>query len=133
VHSTAALCVHDLAQATLVLQRAKTLHRRVMLVSGEAAGVYAGCLWWRSLVDAACAATGGACDDLLDCADQAGQAMAALRVGCRAVLVDAGLPALPALRGAATMCGATIWVVRPECLDLADSGAARRIDQWIGP
>ncbi len=57
------------------------------LLSAPAAAQFAGALWWRRLIDLAAAETGMACDDWLDCGDAPGQAMAALRAGCRGLVI----------------------------------------------
>ncbi len=99
--------VHDLWSAKAAL-RGWVGGGRPVLVSGEAAALFAGCLWWRCMIDLACAETGIACDDWLDCADAPGQAMAALRVGCRGLIVAPDMPGLAALRAVASGLGARI-------------------------
>jgi hypothetical protein len=83
-------------------------HRRVLL-SAEGAGAWAGCLWWRALIDRAHAEFPGQVEaDVLDCADAPGHAMAALRSGCRWIVLDPACPATPAVRAAAATLGAVV-------------------------
>jgi hypothetical protein len=121
-----AVCVHDLAQARTAMGAAAALGCGVVLLSGVAAAGYTGCGWWRALIEAA-----GAGEDLLDCGDAAGYAMAALRIGQRGIVLSAHTPALTAVRSAARVLGATVLTARPECLDLAERGAERRLRDWL--
>lgn len=93
---------------------------RPVLISAEAAALFAGCLWWRRLIDLAVAETGIGCDDWLDCADAPGQAMAALRVGCRGLIMTPDLPSLPALYAIAAPLGARIVLGRDR-IPMADA------------
>lgn len=89
--------------------------RRRVLVSAEGAGVWAGCLWWRALIGLAEAEFPGLVEaDVLDCADSPGQAMAALRSGCRWIVLDPACPAALAVRGAAIGLGAVVLDARPS-------------------
>jgi hypothetical protein len=127
----AAVCVHDLTQAVVALRAGAAAGRGVMLVSAPGAACFAGCGWWRAVVEAAMSATGVACEDLLDCADAAGYALAALRAGQRALVIDPSAPAFGAVVGAAEACGAAVWTARPAVLDLAEGGAERHLAAWL--
>ena len=73
-----AVIVHGLADARTALAPG----RPVTLLSAPGAALYAGCGWWQAMVAAVRAefpATEE--EDILDCADGSGQAMAALRIG----------------------------------------------------
>lgn len=123
-----AVAVHGLDQARAAL----ALGQRLVLVSGPGAALYAGPLWWRALADlAAAGAPGLVAGDVIDCADAPGQAMAALRVGCRALVLDPACPAFAAVAAAAGL-GAIVLPQRPAVLDMAQSGAARRLPAWLG-
>jgi hypothetical protein len=76
--------VHSLAEACAALAGGEP----VTLVSAPGAALYAGCGWWRALVDTARQRYPNVpCADVLDCADGTGFALAALRLGlCRLVL-----------------------------------------------
>ncbi len=83
--------------------------QRVVLRSTPGAGLFAGAGWWRALIAAAEAEFPGRIEaDILDCADAPGQAMAALRAGCRHVALDRACPAWNAVAGAAEACGAIL-------------------------
>ncbi|MGH7040587.1 MAG: hypothetical protein ACREFY_00455, partial [Acetobacteraceae bacterium] len=103
-----AVIVHGLDDARAALAP----RRPVTLLSAPGAALYAGCGWWRALVRLAGAerpagdTPGGGTPggdhivDILDCADAAGAAFAALRLGqCWLVLA----PAAPGFAAAAAV------------------------------
>ncbi len=56
---------------------------------------------------------------MLDCGDAPGFALAALRAGVRAIVLDPACPAFPAVAGAAAEIGAALLTARPApALDL---------------
>ncbi len=116
-----AVVVHGLRHARMALAPGVP----VTLLSARGAAIYAGCGWWRALMDAS-----GAQIDILDCADAPGYAMAALRIGQRRIILDPG-PAFAAVRAAAEALGATVLAARPDALDLADPRAARSLHTWL--
>jgi hypothetical protein len=116
-----AVVVHGLRQARTALAPGLP----VTLLSARGAALIAGCGWWRALMQAA-----GAEFDILDCADAPGYAMAALRIGQRAIVLDPG-PAFPAVSAAAATLGAIVLPERPPALDLAEPGAERRLPAWL--
>jgi hypothetical protein len=128
-----AVTVHGLQQARGVL----ALGRPVTLLSAYGAALYAGCLWWVELIAAARAAVPDTqCEDILDCADAPGRAMAALRVGQRLLILDPALPAYQAVAAAAATLGATVLPARPPSLDLGprdlrDAYKRARLAQWL--
>ena len=84
-----AVVVHGLPDAVAALARSAAEGRPVTLLSAPGAALYAGCGWWKALIDAAREAHPNVpCMDILDCADGTGQALAAAhdRIGR-----DAGL------------------------------------------
>jgi hypothetical protein len=116
-----AVVVHGLRHAHTALAPGLA----VTLLSARGAALYAGCGWWRALMQAA-----GAEIDILDCADAPGYAMAALRIGQRRIVLDGG-PAFPAVSAAAAALGAVVLAARPAALDLADRGAEWRLTAWL--
>ena len=73
-----AVVVHDLAQANAALAAGLAL----TMLSAPGAGCFAGAGWWRALVAQARATHPDTpCQDVLDCADAPGHAMAAIRLG----------------------------------------------------
>ena len=117
-----AVVVHGLDQARTALRPGLP----VTLLSARGAALYAGCGWWRALVTAAAAA-----EEILDCADAPGHAMAALRLGQRTLILDADCPAFAAVAAAASTLGAHVLAERPEALDLAEPAANRRLIAWL--
>jgi hypothetical protein len=89
-----AVIIHSLAQARAALAAAERLDRPIILYSAEGAAAYGGAAWFRAVIAAAQAAHPRArCEAVLDCGDSAGLALAALREGCRAIVIR-GAPAL---------------------------------------
>ncbi len=79
--------VHSLAHAVAVLREAAAAGRAVVLASAPGAGIYAGPGWFGAVAEAARAAVPEAeFSALLDCGDDAGAAMAAIRAGIGAVV-----------------------------------------------
>ena len=77
-----AVVVHGLSDAVAALAQSAAEGRPVTLLSAPGAALYAGCGWWKALIDAAREAHPNVpCMDILDCADGTGQALAASRIG----------------------------------------------------
>ena len=124
-----AVVVHGLVHARAALRPG----RAVCLLSAPAAGRYAGAAWWRAMVEAAReeASPEIVVDDILDCGDAPGAAMAALRLGQRVLILDPRCPAFAAVAGAATTLGGRVLQVRPRSLDLARRHAERALAAWL--
>jgi hypothetical protein len=121
-----AVMVHGLDQARAALAPGLA----VTLLSGPGAGVYAGVGWWRALVEMA-AEGQAAPPDVLDCGEATGRALEALRAGQR-LLVLRTEPALFAnVAERAAGLGGTVFAEAPPALDLAQHGAARRLEAWL--
>ncbi len=104
----------------------------VTLLSAPAAASFAGCAWWRALVQAARAEFAAfEWTDILDCGDAPGYAMSALRLGQRAIILDPACPAFAAVEGVAGSLGARLLGQRPSSLDLAARGAERLLLPWL--
>ena len=122
------LVVHGLDQVRMALRPG----RPVILLSAPGAARFAGCLWWRRLIELGQAEfPGTGMQDVLDCAESPGQAMAALRVGQRLLVLDPACPAYTAVAAAAATLGAVVLPARPPALDLAAPGAGRRLAAWL--
>ncbi len=123
-----AVIVHGLPDARAALRPGRT----VTLLSARGAALYAGALWWRELVAAARAGHPATpAQDVLDCADAPGAAMAALRAGQILLVLDVACPGFAAVQGAAATLGAHVLPQPPPALDLADAGAQRRLARWL--
>src|SRR5271166_1827472 len=84
-----AVVIHGLPDTRTVL----ACGRPVTLLSAPGAALFAGCGWWRALIERARAEHPGLpIDDILDCADAPGLALGALRIGLRRIVLDPGLP-----------------------------------------
>src|SRR3954449_5297366 len=118
-----AIVIHGLEHARLALAPG----RPVTLLSAPAAGLFAGCSWWRAVIDA----SGFAGPDVLDCADAPGRALEALSVRCRWIVLYP-CPAWDSVAGRAAAQGAALLRERPPALDLGRRGASRQIAAWLG-
>lgn len=123
-----AVIVHGLADARMALAPGLP----VTLLSAPGAALYAGCLWWRELVEAAAREHPYvAFEDILDCGDSPGRAMAALRIGQRALILSPGVASFPTVAAIAASQGGRVLPAPPAALDLAHPGAARRLRVWL--
>ena len=98
-----AVIVHGMNDAVAALSEGSPR----TLVSAPGAALFAGCGWWRALVEAARAIHPDvSCMDILDCGDGTGQALAALRIGVTRLVLwpdapgrDAGVAIAEAMGG----------------------------------
>ena len=104
----------------------------VTLLSAPGAALYAGCGWWRALVDQARARHPGLiAADILDCADAPGLALAALRIGQAALVLDPACPGFPAVAAIAAARGVALFPARPAALDLRTCWSAAKLTLWL--
>jgi hypothetical protein len=123
-----AVVVHGLPHARAALAAG----RAVTLLSGPGAALFAGCGWWRALIERARAEYADvAVDDILDCADASGLALGALRSGQRVIVLDPIAPGWQSVASIAASLGGSVLTARPPALDMADRGAARRLHVWL--
>jgi hypothetical protein len=84
------------------------------LLSAPGAASYAGCGWWRALVEAARAKYPDVpCTDVLDCADGTGQALAALRIGLTRLVLWPDAPGREAIVTIAQSLGGFVLPAPP--------------------
>lgn len=127
VNSDPVIIVHSLGHAVAALKAAAATGQRVTLLSARAAGGYAGPGWFRGLVDAAREAVPEArFSALLDCGDEAGAALAALRSGVKGLVFTGRADVAERLADIARQRAARFETARPAAaLDLgADFFAA---------
>jgi hypothetical protein len=123
-----AVVVHGLGQLRAALRPGLP----TTVLSAPGAAVFAGCMWWRALIGQGRTEYPLArFDDVLDCADAPGQAMAALRIGQRVLLLDPACPAFAAVNACASTVGAIVLPTRPAALDLAQPGSERSLLAWL--
>lgn len=117
-----AVIIHSLEQAQGALAVAERLDRPIALYSAEGAAAYGGAAWFLAVVAAAQAAHPHAqCEAVLDCGADAGLALAALREGCRAIVIR-GAPGLRRkLATIAAMSTARLDAGAKDALDLRHS------------
>ena len=121
------IIVHSLAHAVGALKAAARAGRPIILLSAPEAGVYAGPGWFRALVEAAREAVPDArFSTILDCGDQAGAALAAIRAQIECVVFTGRLDVARRLADIARQHGVRLETIRPvAALDLgADFFAA---------
>jgi acyl-CoA reductase-like NAD-dependent aldehyde dehydrogenase len=127
------IIIHSLAHAVAALGAAAEAGRPVVLTSGPDAGIYAGPAWFREVLRAAQeAAPAAQFSTLLDCGDDAGAAMAAIRAGVEAIVFTGRADVAARLADIAARAGARLDTQRPAAAhDLgafffADHDALRR-------
>lgn len=124
-----AVIVRDLAEA----HQALALGLPVTLLSQRGAALFAGCQFWRALVRQVCAAHPNTpVQDVLDCADASGYAVAAMRIGQQIIVLDPDAPGRDAVVAIARERSFLVLDQRPPALDLMDRSAARRVEWWLG-
>jgi hypothetical protein len=102
------IIVHSLGDAIAALEAARSLGVPVTLMSAPGAGSYTGPRWFLAVVaEAARTCPGAAFDSVIDCADESGTVLGALRAGAKRVRFTGPaaarrkLEAIAAHRGAA--------------------------------
>jgi acyl-CoA reductase-like NAD-dependent aldehyde dehydrogenase len=115
------IIIHSLGHAVAALKAAAAAGRRVTLASAPHAGGYAGGGWFRGLVDAAREAVPEArFSALLDCGDEPGSVLAALRSQVEGVIFTGREDVARRLADIARQRGARLETARPiAILDLA--------------
>jgi hypothetical protein len=123
-----AVVIHGLAHARTVLG----IGRAVTLLSAPGAALFAGCGWWRAVIERARGEYPGvSIDDILDCADAPGLALGALRIGKRRLVLSPTSPCWQSVDTIAASLGGEVLGSRPPALDMADRNAARRLHDWL--
>jgi hypothetical protein len=130
-----ALVSRSAAEAAAALRLAGTVP--VLLLSAPGAAGSLGPAGWRALVQAACeAAPEAMVQDALCCGEAPGHALAALRAGCRLLVLDPACAGFAAVEEAAAECGASLLPERPPALDLhgldlRKPGGRALLAQWL--
>ena len=128
-----AIIIHSLPHAVVALSAAAAASRSVLLVSPPDAGIYAGPGWFRDVLRAANEAVPEArFGAFLDCGDDAGAVMGAIRAGVRGIVFTGPAAVAARLADIAAQSGARLATERPAAaLDLgglffADHDTLRR-------
>jgi fructose/tagatose bisphosphate aldolase len=116
------IIIHSLDHARAALAAAAAAGVPVVLASAEGAGGYAGPMWFKALVEAALSEHPGmAAASVLDCADEAGTTLAALRAGIKRVRFSGAEEVRQRLAAIAAQLGAEIESGAPSpALDLLE-------------
>jgi hypothetical protein len=105
-----AIIIHGIEDLRAALEAASSLDRALTVMSIPGAAGSAGAPWFHALIQ-----TGSAefpkvpLTGVLDCADQPGFALAALRTGCRDLLLLDQVPAWPRVHAIAKASGARLY------------------------
>jgi hypothetical protein len=118
-----AVIVHSLAH----VRQALAPGLPVTLLSAPGAAVYAGCLWWRQLLEEAAFANLA----LLDCADAPGRALEALKLGLTGIVLNCPPGSFAIVSEIAATQHAILLPHAPKALDLAQHGAIRHLEAWL--
>ncbi len=128
----ASVVIHDLNHAKQALSAARRTGRPVHLVSAPGAAGYLGPALFKQIIDQARAAEPAAhATACLDCADEPGTALDAIRQGVEAVSLSAAPEVLAKIESAAIAAGAKITRRPAQALDMANVDADRRLDAWL--
>lgn len=128
----AAVIIHNLDQARCVLAAARRTGMPVRVVSAPGAGAYLGPALFKQIADKARAEEPDArATFCLDCGDEPGVAMGALRHGVEAVTLSATCAVTSKVRDAAARVGADVVPQPAQALDMADRDCRRRLDAWL--
>jgi hypothetical protein len=113
-----AILIHGIGDLRAALEAASILGRALTVLSIPGAAGSAGPAWFHALIQAGRAEfphvhlTG-----VLDCADQPGHALAALRAGCRDLLLHDSVPAWPRVQAIAEASAARLYRSRGPVFD----------------
>ncbi len=119
--------IHSLAEARAACAAAVECGMPLLLVSAPAASSHVGALWFQGMVRRAAADFPTvSLTAVLDCADRAGDAQAALAAGVRAILFTGPAPVAERLADIAAQHGAVLLTDRASALDLR---AARHAEE----
>ena len=123
-----AVVIHGLADARAALAFGVSL----TLLSAPGAALFGGCAWWLALIGLVRAEfANAAIDDILDCADASGLAVAALCIGQRAIVLDPAAPGRESVVAIATSLGSEVLAQRPDAIDMSKAAEARRLQDWL--
>jgi fructose/tagatose bisphosphate aldolase len=123
------IVVHSLGHARAAVNAAAALGVPLTLESARGAGGYAGPAWFKALVHEATAVCPGVeIGAVLDCGDEAGTVLAALRLGFSRVRFTGGSAARTRLAAIAAAQGAVLEEAAPDdALDLLDCRDPERL------
>jgi len=125
--------VHSLDHARLALSAARAAKKPIVLRSAKGAASYAGAGWFAAMVARAAREFPGVeFAASLDCGDEPGHAMAALREGVRLVRLDGPKRVRAKIASMAKKSGAALdddEAAALDLLNLADPAAALR--EWL--
>lgn len=119
--TSACFIIHELAHATAALEAARRHNTSVTLVSAPGAVRTGGAGWWRELITAARSDFPDAeMRSVLDCADEPGTALSAIRAGVEAIALSAPEDARARVAEIAEQASVALVSINwPDAVDLA--------------
>ena len=128
-----AIIVHDRGQALAALDAAKTTGAPVLLLTAPGAARYAGPDYLFALVAEALAARQGTpAETAIDCGEDAGVAMAALRAGWKTLVFVGPAAVREKIESMAEQMGAAVLADAPEAVDIGTGpDAGKRASAWL--
>ena len=109
--------IHSLTQAVAALEAAAAVEREIIVLSAPDAGIYAGASWFKAVVEAARLAVPAASfSAILDCGDDAGATLGALRAGVATVIFTGRADVAKRLAEIAGAQGIRLLTTRPDVL-----------------
>jgi hypothetical protein len=127
-NSMARIVIHEISHALAALTAAQAQNQPLLILSAPGAVRSAGAGWWRELVtQARDSIPDQSAEWVLDCGDEPGMALAALREGVGTIALEADEPTWSRVAQIAARCDASVLRVdRAGALDLADSNNPQR-------
>jgi hypothetical protein len=128
------IIVHSLEEARAALDAAAALDVPVTVVSAAGAGAIAGPLWFKAVIEAACDDYPGVpVTAVLDCGDEPGTVLGALRAGLKRIRFTGPAAMRERLAALAAPLDAVIEAGEVEALDLLDRrDAAALCRRYLG-
>ena len=123
-----AVVVHGLEDVRTVL----ACGAPVTLLSAAGVAGYAGCGWWRALMQQATTEFPQVKSaNFLDCGEASGIALAALRIGLANLVLSLAAPGRGGVEAVVAEQGGRLLPQPPASLDMAAPSAARRLHDWL--
>ncbi len=112
--------VNHLSQFYFITSHIKNNYCPITFISPQNAVAYMGVRWWMQLIKFGKQLFSNPTDDALDCYDNAGLALAALRLGQKKILFNSKSKQFNLLKNRAESRQATILTKRSESFDLTE-------------
>ena len=130
------IIIHNLEHARAALAVAAQCRVPIAIASAPFAAAYAGAAWFRKVVEKAVAERPdippGSVTAVLDCGDEPGLAVSALRQGIKIINYNGNAASCRKIIAIATEFGAEVWKGKMDSIDLgAVDNATESCRQWL--